>query len=409
MKLFEKISKELQDGLPDPVIPLDDAEAIYGLMSDFDGDDNTGSWAIWNPKNIKNKDDLEFVARNKHLINPAYMFLGMNQSIEVKKDGIFHTEACSDTFAKAVMNGPLRPYYGGFITDLLNITGEDGKVFKEADSAKVAAYFKTDGGKKNLIEAKDLFHRKLKALQFLSGTPVTIVAMGDMVYDFATNWLPGRKIIKIPHPARYGITDDDYHAHAALALADGNLDNVDDLYLDNATAIVDTKKAGELKVRLARKLKKSIITRYAPALEATSEIMTVINNIVASYRKELESISISDAAKRFRMNTINKLNSYLGDVDIKNEFLVSMEDKINKYTDEGENHFEPYEMEELEIITVEFGSKPNQKIMYKDEAKGFIMTGRKVIDPNYVLRAAGINIKRESVDIEQIFDNMLKG
>lgn len=228
MNLFEKIANEL-DKLPKPAMSREEAEFAYEYMDQFDTSDHTSSWAIWNPNKAK---DSKFVKENKHLINTKYMLLGMNQSDVVPKNGIFHFEACSNALAQAFLKGPLKKFYGAYIMDLLNITGEDGKVFQESDSSKVIKFLKTTKGKNSLKRAKEIFKTRLKALTELNdGKKPTIIAMGDLVVKYVNLWAPGHKIISIPHPAQYG-GHQKYNATAALWMSDRDVDSLDPEHKD---------------------------------------------------------------------------------------------------------------------------------------------------------------------------------
>ena len=192
-----------------------DKEQINFEVKKMFGHDS--SWAIWgsgtSAKDVKNKTRID---NEYELINPGVIVVGMNQSIKVKDYGIFHTEQCS-TKLKNVFDGPLKRYYGAFITDLLNMISPNGEIIVEPKSGELKKYLNTTKGQINLKIAKEEFNKKYNLMKIYNmGQKPFIIALGPLVKGMLQQW-DYRVNLTIDHPAAR-FPQNTYNARASVEI-----------------------------------------------------------------------------------------------------------------------------------------------------------------------------------------------
>ncbi len=151
----------------------------------------SASWAVWaeewnTPKSnigdLSIFDDLEIYKR----LNPNYVFVGLNPSVQDTSEEIWHNFHSTDT--KRQNDYKLRyaikntKFWGAYITDLNGV--------KETDSNKVS------------VSADDVqaFTQEIALL----GIKPVLIALGDKVYNALVKYLSGEyTIVKIKHFSCY--------------------------------------------------------------------------------------------------------------------------------------------------------------------------------------------------------------
>jgi hypothetical protein len=307
MNLLEKVTNEIEN----PILSGADAYDWMEKVSKENGN-NTGSWAIWNPDDIR---DASYVSKNKHLCRPEFLVVGMNQSEPVPVDGIFHTEKASFNLAKVFMRGALKRYYGAYVTDLLNIYDMNTKkLIYEPDSEKVKEFFKDyDSNSEAIDYAKKMFLERFLALKEANGSSPLIIALGDNTFGFTKLWTKGHsvRIIQIYHPSKRGLTAKEYQAFAKQSL-NMKLDKSDIEAIERVEK--KSKDAG----------KKRSVTRAV----RKPEDIEMIKKHIALYINQIEN----------RINTINNNisnpSSGPGVVRHNKKLLVDVENTLNKARDE---------------------------------------------------------------------------
>lgn len=205
MKLFDKMLLEYTDEAQASLASKRFSQLEQLVSGDLMA---SCSFAIWGDDTR----DASAVYDNMDLMRYDVIAVGMNQSTKVSDFGIFHQETCSSKLRNA-FDGPLNRYYGGFVTDLLNIMDDDNNIVAEPNSEELVKYLKTKKGIANRLAAKKRFLSIYNAITTINGKAPTIIAMGDIVKDSLSKFNV-QTDITIAHPASQ------YHSRMEVYLAD---------------------------------------------------------------------------------------------------------------------------------------------------------------------------------------------